>query len=166
MKKSQKAFIVILEILLWPLFLQAIIYCVCELFRPVFNFFFTHMHDFYYDCIRISEYGMFYFYAFRFIWAVAFVSLFFFYLSRRAQIRKFRSFFTVFVLSAIPMILMRITMQYDWVIHPVFTSPYQDLLPFLTFLFRFLYVIIPLWSLANIIFSVRRMTSKSQPEAA
>ena len=89
MKKSQKAFIVILEILLWPLFLQAIIYCVCELFRPVFNFFFTHMHDFYYDCIRISEYGMFYFYAFRFIWAVAFVSLFFFYLSRRAQIQSF-----------------------------------------------------------------------------
>lgn len=132
-------------------------------FPPCINFFFTHMHDFYYDCIRISEYGMFYFYAFRFIWAVAFVSLFFFYLSRRAQIRKFRSFFTVFVLSAIPMILMRITMQYDWVIHPVFTSPHQDLLPFLTFLFRFLYVIIPLWSLANIIFSVRRITAKIQP---
>lgn len=166
MKKNKKAFVVIFEVLLWPLFLQAIIYCVCELFRPVFNFFFTHMHDFYYDCIRISEYGMLYFYAFRFIWAVAFVSLFFFYLSRRAQIRKFRSFVTVFVLSAIPMILMRITMQYDHVIHPLFYSPYQDLLPFLTFLFRFLYVIIPLWSLASIFFSVRRMTSKSQPEAA
>ena len=70
MKKNKKAFVVIFEVLLWPLFMQAIIYCVCELFRPVFNFFFTHMHDFYYDCIRISEYGMFYFYAFRFIWAV------------------------------------------------------------------------------------------------
>ena len=146
MKKNKKAFVVIFEVLLWPLFLQAIIYCVCELFRPVFNFFFTHMHDFYYDCIRISEYGMFYFYAFRFIWAVAFVSLFFFYLSRRAQIRKFKAFFTAFILSAVPMILMRITMQYDWVTHPVFTSPHQDLLPFLTFLFRFLYVIIPLRS--------------------
>ena len=163
MKKNKKAFVVIFEVLLWPLFMHAIIYCVCELFRPVFNFFFTHMHDFYYDCIRISEYGMFYFYAFRFIWAVAFVSLFFFYLSRRAQIRKFRSFFTVFVLSAIPMILMRITMQYDWIIHPVFTSPHQDLLPFLTFFFRFLYVIIPLWSLTIIIFSVMRITAKIQP---
>lgn len=121
------------------------------------------MHDFYYDCIRISEYGMFYFYAFRFIWAVAFVGLFFFYLSRRAQIRKFKAFFTAFILSAVPMILMRITMQYDHVIHPLFYSPYQDLLPFLTFLFRFLYVIIPLWSLANIIFSVRRITAKIQP---
>lgn len=164
MKKMQKAFIVISEILLWPLFLQAIIYCACELFRPVFDFFYTHMHDFYYDCIRISEYGMFFFYALRFIWAVAFVGLFFFYLSRRARIRKFRSFFTAFVLSAIPMILMRITMQYDWVIQPVFTSSHQDLLPFLTFLFRFLYVIISLWSLTSIVFSVMRITAKSQPE--
>ena len=48
MKKNKKAFVVIFEVLLWPLFMQAIIYCVCELFRPVFNFFFTHMHDFYY----------------------------------------------------------------------------------------------------------------------
>lgn len=39
MKKKQKAFVVIFEVLLWPLFLQAIIYCVCKLFRPVFNFF-------------------------------------------------------------------------------------------------------------------------------
>ena len=66
MKKNKKTFVVIFEVLLWPLFMQAIIYCVCELFRPVFNFFFTHMHNFYYDCIRISEYGMFYFYAFHF----------------------------------------------------------------------------------------------------
>ena len=56
MKKNKKAFVVIFEVLLWPLFLQAIIYCVCELFRPVFNFFFTHMHDFYYDCIRTVSY--------------------------------------------------------------------------------------------------------------
>lgn len=162
MRKKEKIFAVIFEVLLWPLFLQAIIYCVCELFSPVYNFFHTYMHDFYYNCIRISEHGIIFFYLLRFIWAIAFVFLFFCYFSRKKQVRKFKAFFTAFILSAVPMILMRITMQYDYVIHPVFSSPYQDLLPVLTFLFRFLYVIIPLWSLANIVFSVRRIITIHQ----
>ena len=46
MKKNKKAFVVIFEVLLWPLFLQWIMYCVCEFVHYLFNFFFTHMHVF------------------------------------------------------------------------------------------------------------------------
>ncbi len=161
MRKNKKAFAVISEILLWPLFLQAIIFCSGELFRPVFYFFHTHLHDFYWECIALTEGGIPFFFTSRLIWTIAFVYLFFRYLSKRAQISKFRFFFAAFVLSAIPMILMRIILQYNWVIHPFGLSPYQDILPFLTSLFDCLYVITALWSLACIIFSVKRMAAEA-----
>lgn len=160
-EKNKKAFAVISEILLWPLFLQAIIFCICELFRPLPDFFHTHLHDFYWEYIQLTEEGIPFFFTSRLIWTIAFVYLFFRYLSRRAQISKFRFFFAAFVLSAIPMILMRILLEYYWVIHPLIRSPYQDILPFLTSLFDCLYVITALWSLACIIFSVKRMATEA-----